>query len=958
MHQCFVPHQIRRCFRTGGAIRKDEEGGNFVVRHWEEIGPGKYREVKVDEQQRAAEELKTRIEELEKQLKDLSSDKTFDLLGTTDDIAEEQDIEEDDEEGSEIEEEDEGENNEEEVLKDFENLINELEKTEGVDSQDPTKSNEGEDDGEEVDDDADLAEFESLLDELEKMEDADSQDLTQHNEESSDVVAAEEKPLEPATKEFVDKLQKDLAQHLPALKLTLSNQRAEELAKLSEAELGLELAKETLMNTDWLKKSVPSHMLEGILSPDEEPEAPQFLGVQFPKYQRAYLRGFNETLQQVARNPENARTSAILWTKYIRCKQFLPEFLEQVPPPVWEVLWAGQYVGNPVIATRTEHLWILVDDMVQVGQDLSPDQKLVRIESAFAKGQQREAIMLWKVEWADLDKEAEKYPDFRDLGIRLYTQFGELKAAYNLAFDTNSKPRSDEIATMIATWAQKEDESDLKVAWSLYLELRRRLGAQMHLEDYDQIVMAFLNARQSHLALGVFRDLVLSGKVPSLDSSNRDHRSLQLLERLQHYTTGVDDLTQVSLTALTSIPKEMENKFFYASWLKRLIGLGETDSTIPVLALMYERGIRPDARHLNGILGAWFRGQNKERHNLGLQMAWSMVKERIKLVARRNQAWTEEELRVETPDPGLSMPPYISKNLPPANTETFCLLLLYYQRRSMHKSMSLVEQFLHDAELMPNSFFMNHLIYGELRKGDVRKAWKIYQSMRQTVKPDLETFAALWDCEKLYASGRAIPSKESFPTARSMFNTMMDWLSNLGDRERQTAQQEFTQGFYNQIVRSFCFLRDNQGTLIALHALRNKFGFYPDTDTVRIILVQLARSGEKAPTTKRRRVRFSSSSEGVKNMTKISEIFDAVVQERSEALRSMGVDEMIMGEVEKGEELLYQLSEVLRIFLRYASGLGIDEVSPFEENLDQLAWEMGVGGIDLSPPQYVSEDEG
>lgn len=900
---------VRRCFAIVGPFRKDEDGGKFVVRHWEEIAPGKYREVQEDEEER----LKARIEELESQLKELSSGEITDLPVNGDNVAEEQDVEEDEE-------------------------------------------NEGYEEGAEEDEKLEQ-ELDELLAEFGDKSASDPQDLVRRDGEPMDIALTDNEPLEPETKVFLEKLRTDLAQHLPGLKLSISNERARELAKLGEQELAIELAKDALIDTDILEKSVPQNVLEGVLPHNEDPDVPKYLSVQFPKHQRAYLQGFNKTLQEVTADRKNVENSAILWSKYIRCKEFLPEFLEQVSTPVWEVLWDSQYLGNPIIAKRTEHLWVLIDDMVRVGHDLTPDQKLIRIESMFTKGSQQEAISLWKSEWVNLDGEHLKRPDFRDLGIRLHADIGDLKAAHNLAFNTESRPRGDEIASLIATWAQKGAESDLKVAWSLYAELRRRLGSQMAIEDYDQIVMAFINTGRAQLALGVFRDLVLSGSNPSLDRETRDWKSLEILERLQSGTVGADDLAQTSLAALASIPKKMENKFFYASWLKRLIGLGEVDATIPVLALMYERGVRPDAKHLNGIIGAWFRGQDKERHSLSLQIAWSMVKERLKFVARRKGSLLGEQSSLDAPDLGILVPPHISRNLPPASIETFCLLLQYYERRGMQKSADLVQEFLRDAEIRPNSYFMNHLMYGELRKGDVRKSWEIYQSMRETVKPDLESFAALWDCEKLYASGRAIPSKESFPAARRMFYAMMDWLSGLDDRQKEIAQREFTQGFYNQIIRCFCFQRDNSGILLALYALRDKFGFYPDVDTVRMITIQLARSGEKAPTAKRRRKRFSSNNNSTKNMTKISDIFDAVAQDRTEALHSMGIDEELMEDMEKGEELLYKLSEVLRIFLRHISGLGVEDISPLEEDMDQVAWDMGIGGIDMGAPQYTVSEE-
>ena len=695
-----------------------------------------------------------------------------------------------------------------------------------------------------------------------------------------------------------------------------------------------------------------------------EANSPKGLDVDFPPRHRAHLQSFNKALRQVASDATDAQRNAVLWTKYVRCKQTIPEFLDGISATAWKVLWESQYSGNPSVKTRTSHLWELLDDMIKVHQELSPMQKLVRMESLFSRGERDATIRFWQSEWNSLDMNDPLRTDFRDLGIRLYVELDRLQDAYDLALgsiQTNGKPKAGDIAILTASWAQRGDEGSLKIAWSLYLKARQRIGYRMSLEDYDQLFMSFLAAKQSHLAVAVFKDMALSKKMPEWDSLELARKNQGFYKGLQDRCIQMKDLTQVSLRLLSFMPRQLENKFFYASWIKRLIGMGEVDSTIPVLLLMYERGIRPDALHLNGILGAWSRGEDKRDHDLVLQVGWAMVKERLKLVASRNaRAFRDKPVTdlPDLPDSEMKVPTHVSRNLPPATIETFSILLLYYEKRSMKTSMQIVQRILQDAEMRPNSFFMNHLLHAELRQGDVGAAWLKFESMRESVRPDLTTFSVLWDCANKFEAGRHTPNKSGFPSPRTLFAIFTDWLSALGEKARDRVNQDIAHDHYNQIIGSFCHRRDIEGTMVALYALKFTFGIYPDADTIRRISMQLARMGENASIPKRRRMRshFSSEKDRVKNMGKVTHIFQTVKQGRSDALQSLGIEEANMTAEQKGEELTFQLSEVLRIFMRHLAGVDVGESSPQEESLDQVAWDMGVGGIRFDPPLHFQGD--
>ena len=684
------------------------------------------------------------------------------------------------------------------------------------------------------------------------------------------------------------------------------------------------------------------------------------LTVGFPKRQRIHLQSFNIVLQEVARNVQDADKNSILWAKYVRCKRWVPDFLEEVSTKAWDVLWESQYTGNPEIASRTKHLWELVDDMVRVRRELTPIQKLVRVESLYARGEINNAFAFWHSEWSRLKIDDPMRSDFRDLGIRLNADIGRLEEARELALDTaqsKGKPKAEDTAILIASWARKRDEDSLRIAWSLYLDLRQRLGHCMSLNNYDDIIMAFLGTGSNSLALAVFKDMVLSGKRPDWDSLALAKTSMELYRELQNHSNQLADLTQVSLAALSFIPRQLENKYFFASWIKRLIGMGEVDSAVLVLELMYERGIRPDAVHLNGMLNAWLRSEDQKKHSLALQVGWSMVKERLKFVAWRDTLNLGRQSQVDLPDLGVLVPSHISKNLPSATIETFSILLFYYESRSMQTSMDIVQQMLQRAELRPNSFFMNHLLHSELRKNHIGEMWKKFSAMQKSINPDLKTFSVLWEGVKASNTGRYVPGKEGFPTPRTLLARMVGWLISQRPRLKKAAKEEFTQAQYNLIIQCFCFRQDIEGTIIALYALRDAFGIYPDADTARIVSIQLARRGENTPAPKRKRSRLSSNKDSIRRMSQVSEIFTLVGQERADALKKMGVSEEVLPPEAKDEEMLYKLAEVLRLVLRHATDEG-DTISPgVEELLEKVAWEMSVGGICMEAPAYSHGEE-
>ena len=138
------------------------------------------------------------------------------------------------------------------------------------------------------------------------------------------------------------------------------------------------------------------------------------------------------------------------------------------------------------------------------------------------------------------------------------------------------------------------------------------------------------------MALAVFRDLITSVGPDKHDSSSTFARLIQLTADANTERMSAAHIDETALKALSALPKQFNNKYFYGAWIKQLIGAGEVDGAADVAELMHERGIRLDAKHLNGIVGAWFRNGTKSAQLKAEDFAWAMVHARIALVRKQD----------------------------------------------------------------------------------------------------------------------------------------------------------------------------------------------------------------------------------------------------------------------------------------------------------------------------------
>lgn len=661
--------------------------------------------------------------------------------------------------------------------------------------------------------------------------------------------------------------------------------------------------------------------------------------------QNKYLERLNKALVHAARDTLDPPLRKTLWQAYQRCKlQNLP-FIDLVPKKAWDVLWATQISVSPSAQHRAEHLRILVADMQKSGNELNLDQRIIFIKSLSHEGRRNEAIEQWHSQQRLLSQDERSSFAFQSLGVYLNISLGNPFIAEQIAMRTiarsdagHVKEHSRILIPVIEAWACVGGDAGIKKAWAVYLRLRMILASEMNLHDYDEITTGFLNAGKTDVALAVFKDLMLTGQESMYRSDELYRKSLGLVGQLHWGSVDVEELTKVSLTALTVLPKDFQNKFFFGSWLKKLIGMGKTDAAAMVVELMYERNTKPDAKHLNGIIGAWLRSGHTTDREKAEQMGWSMVHERLDFVARR-RGKNPKELSTRR------LPERLNRTVPPATIETFSILLQHYERRGIQEQVQLLRDQLPLAEIQPNAYFMNHLLYAELRRGEHRVAWRLYQQMSRKVKPDLETFACLWDCEKSHLDRFTMYNADAFPGPRRIMCDMISWYSRLDKGARTKAQHDFSKDLYDQIIRCFCLAKDVEGTTVGLYALRESFQSYPDSETFRMTTLQAASMGA-GEQKKSRRSRLSGNLQSKANISKMMQVLELLAEQRAAYLEQKGIQIEADDAFRQKEEHLYILAQFLRAILRRQDN---DELS-VEKRIDEAAWEMGVSGMRMVDP--------
>ncbi|KAJ5902400.1 hypothetical protein N7495_002928 [Penicillium taxi] len=665
-----------------------------------------------------------------------------------------------------------------------------------------------------------------------------------------------------------------------------------------------------------------------------------------------YAIRFKKSLRQFAENTTDERARQEVWKSYRRCKQANPTFLGALPLEAVDLLWESQATSQSGRATRLNHLRSLTEDAASAGISLATPKILLYIEALHEGGATSSALEQWESYQAKLSRKKEDLEEYWMLGVRLFATDNNPQRAQDiaLAFLANDKSRQARVLIpVIKAWARLPGKEAEVKAWALYLQLKTLLSSSMTMEDYDEISIGLLTAGRLETAVAIFKDMMVTGHDPANDSTALYKAALGLAGNLHASSIDEKAVNKVSLSVLTMLPRKFQNRFFYASWMKKLIGMGDVDSA----AL----GVQPDSKHMNGVVAGWLRDGSAIARDKAERLAWSMIQHRIDTVWKRFQPTEPSpKLQVEHAEIDPSrIPFFLKRDVPPATIETFSILLLHYTRRGDDDMIKYLVKCLNDAHIQPNSYLMNHLLYADLRKQDIRSLWTKFERMSRTVSPDLETYACLWDCAKVqYDRGRTA-FDAGFPSARQLFASMMQWYSQLSPRGQRAARDQFSKDLYDQVVRCFCLSKDVSGTLVVLHSMQATFSFTPDDNTARLIVLQVARlAGVPVDTPKHRLRRLSSTPRSKENISQVNRLVDVLSERKSMTLQAQGVNPDQLDLDEKQQYQLEIMASLLRIVLSRSDGLDTVQV---EQKLSRTAAEMKADEIYLGSPLGVEDSQ-
>ena len=562
-----------------------------------------------------------------------------------------------------------------------------------------------------------------------------------------------------------------------------------------------------------------------------------------PRHSLLHLHKLNETLDEASLNSSNEITRARMWRWYERSKLNVPGLLEIIPKPAWDLIWASQATNSPSNPSRTNRLRIIAQDKVSAGWNLSQEEQLAHLEGLFLSGEEEVALREWEKQTED---KLSELPEFLEMGLRMYSHHGSPEKAEKImerCFQQDSTADPRLIVPVLRAYSRAGSPENVEKAWEMYQQLRDRLSSDMSMADFDNISLGFLADGHKDFALATFRDMMLCGQPAGAKSLKTYTGAMSRLGRFMSGGNSVQ-VNTFSLEAIKYLPRKFQNKFFYGSWLRKLISEGHINAAAQVVELMYERGVSPDARHMNGLINARFREGNNYSEGQAQGLAWAMIQERIDFaVQRRNVRVSGPPARpgsVHDHDKDIHVPTFARRPVPRATIETFCILANHYVYRGMYGHIRHLRNLLASAEIQMNSFFMNHVLFADQRNRGIESVWGRFEAASRIVKPDIQTWIFLWECMKKLVDQNRSQYVEGFPPPRYIFKRMMQWFESLHGQERTVAIEEISIHMYHDIVRCFCLASDLEGSFVAMHAVKQCFNVFPHQTTVKMLLMQVA----------------------------------------------------------------------------------------------------------------------
>jgi hypothetical protein len=385
--------------------------------------------------------------------------------------------------------------------------------------------------------------------------------------------------------------------------------------------------------------------------------------------------------------------------------------------------------------------------------------------------------------------------------------------------------------------------------------------------------------------------------------------------------------------------------------------MGQLEAATKVVELMYERGIEPDAKHINGLIGGFFRSEIRELEHRGEQMAWKMIQRRLEASYRqrceRRGEKVEDVPSIRGTDvAGVEIPAHLARAVPIGTIETFNVLALQYSIRERWAMIHHLDRMRRPAKLKKDTVFFNHMLNMVFNTyHDETKLWREFLTEVKHVVggPDIETYNILWTAQLEHLNPRINKEKKAntgYPTPRQLFGLMTSWYHSKDARARSSLAPDFTPEVYTKIVSSFCLQRDFAGCLVALHGIARMYNVFPDPDLARVVLIAVSNIAEAEPVTLRGRRGRQQLPASVARLKATSKVMAELAQRRAEAAAGNGIDITSLDVAARKEEALNLLSEFLRLVL----------VKQYGNSADAAETEIGKAAVTCQLPDLVTGD--
>ncbi|OTA64544.1 hypothetical protein K449DRAFT_392619 [Hypoxylon sp. EC38] len=552
-------------------------------------------------------------------------------------------------------------------------------------------------------------------------------------------------------------------------------EHATQFTKIVEEIWGKQGAEKLRKRVESQDESLPKSSL---LLPEED----------WPPQDRIHIVQLNNMIRTIGRKhrggvPNQKRINS-LWKYYSAARIALSKKWESVHADIWDLLWqilAADHANNP---NRMSHIHTLAKDMQKAGITLRDDQQLLVVEATFISGSREEAITAHKKLVTTLGATPETFSEFWQLGLRMYCLIGDIARAERVVNTLLESPYEKDPRFLLPFIRMcAENPATVEKGFELYQRLRSALDTSITIEDYDQVISYFLASNQTEFAFYIFVEMMTS--------------------------------KTVDLRGAHKVPASASSPFFYGKWLKRLIGAGDLQGAYNVLLHMKSKGVMPQAIVVNGLIGAWLRSGAADNIQKAEEVAWAMINARMQFLGiRKDMQDLAAFVRLRQ----------YGEGWPRANLETFSLLAENYKDRGVHKKMEELWTAFRQAEIAPNSFMLNQLLFSYLQDGLGKHVASLSRDLTNQfqVEPDSWTFLVLWQALSVNRLVQMPPGQllEEISRTRSLFADMV-----------RSAHIFAASGIDVQLARyilhSFRKLGDEFGLLLAYRALRQIFKFTP-----------------------------------------------------------------------------------------------------------------------------------